>query len=272
MRDVLDIGDMTLRGAAALVLVVAMTGCGDGTTALEDGNDGGGEPYSHILSPGTSARDLLSDETFTRLTVEIDWVEGMQPSQEAVDSLRVFLERRLNKPGGVTISFGEAIPSPGPDDVYSADEIRALEETHRDTFTEGNTITAYYVFLDGTFEDENVLGIAYWNTSMAIFEQVIRDHSGGIGQPRTPVIEAASIRHEMGHVLGLVDNGSPMQGAEGGPDDHHDEAHGAHCTVEGSLMYWQVETTDFIANLIGGGEVPQLEPLGVQDLQANGGR
>lgn len=272
MRDAVRVRHIIQGGIIPVVLAVALLGCGDSATAPDGGGDGEQEPYPHTLNPGTSAHDLLSAEPYTRLTVEIDWVEGMQPSQEAMDSLRVFLERRLNKPEGITLSLDDEIPSPGPDDVYSADEIRDLEAVHRDTFTEGSTIAAYYLFMDGRFEDENVLGVAYYNTSMAVFEQVIRDHSGGIGQPRTPVIEAASVRHEMGHVLGLVANGTPMQGAEGGPDDHHDEAHGAHCTVEGSLMYWQVETTDFIANLVGGGEVPQLEQLGVQDLQANGGR
>lgn len=266
MRATFLLRDTFAQAVLPAVLILALLGCGDSATGPEQ------EPYSHTLNPGASARDLLSAEAFTRLTVEMDWVEGMQPSQEAVDSLRTFLERRLNKPGGITLFFDDAIPSPGPDDRYSADEIRALEAEHRDTFTEGNAIAAYYVFMDGRFEDENVLAIAYFNTSMAVFEQVIREHSGGIGQPRTPVIEATSMRHEMGHILGLVNNGTPMQGEQGGPDDHHDEAHGAHCTVEESLMYWQVETTDFIANLIGGGEVPPLEPLGIRDLEANGGR
>lgn len=269
MRDAFRLRNAFPPGVLSTVLIIGLVGCGDSTTEPENG---GGEPFSHTLNPGTSAHDLLSDEAFTSLTIEIDYVEGMQPSQEAVDSLQVFLERRLRKPAGITLFFDDAIPSPGPDDQYSAAEIRALEEEHRDTFTEGSTIAAYYVFMDGRFEDENVLGIAYFNTSMAIFEQVIRDHSGGIGEPRTPVIEAASVRHEIGHILGLVNSGSPMQGEQGGPNDHHDEAHGAHCTVEGSLMHWQVETTDFIANLIGGGEVPPLEPLGIEDLQANGGR
>jgi len=251
------------------VLLTALAACSDSPT----GPDGGGpDTYSHTRNPGSTARDFLSDETFTSLNIEMDYVEGMQPSQEALDSLQVFLERRLHKPGGITLSFDDAVPSPGPDTLYTAEEIRALEEEHRDTFTEGSTLAAYYLFMDGRYQESNVLGIAYYNTSMAIFEKAIRDNSGAIGEPRTPVIEATSLRHEFGHILGLVANGTPMVGEEDGPHDHHDEAHGAHCTEEGTLMYYQVETTDFIGNLTGGGEVPQLEPLGIQDLQANGGK
>jgi hypothetical protein len=51
----------------------------------------------------------------------------------------------------------------------------------------------------------------------------------------------------------------------------HDGPNGAHCTEEGTLMSCQGETIDFIGNLLGG-QVLELEPLGIQDLQANGGR
>jgi len=258
-----------VRFLLTVVLVAPLVACGDSSTGPDDGN--GQDMYSHVRNPGTSARDFLSDEEFTRLEIEIDYVEALQPSQEALDSLEVFLERRLHKPDGISVVLDESIPSPGQS-PYSANEVRDLEDEHRDTFTEGSTLAAYYIFLDGRFDDANVLGIAYYNTSMAIFEQVIRDNSGNVGQPRTEVIEATSVRHEIGHILGLVNSGTDMVGEQGGPDDHHDEANGAHCTEEGTLMYWQMETTNFIDNLIGGGEVPQLEPLGIADLQANGGK
>lgn len=256
---------------------LALAACGDGATGPE-GTDpmqdpppaDDPEPFFHTLSPGASARDFLSDERFDRLRVEIDYVEGMAPSQEALDSLELFLERRLNKPGGITISLDDSIASPGQE-AYSTADVRALEDAHRGTFTEDGTLAAYFLFLDAAFEQGNVLGIAYFNTSMALFEQVIRDNTGGIGQPETELIETTTTRHEFGHILGLVNNGAPMQGSQDGPDDHHDEANGAHCTVEGSLMYFQVETTDFLANLIGG-SVPQLEPLDIADLQASGGK
>jgi hypothetical protein len=248
------------------ILVASVATCGDSTTGP------GGQPfdYSHTRSPGTSARDFLSDEDFTRLIIEVDYVGDFQPSQQALDSLEVFLERRLHKPEGIEIFLDESIPSPGQS-PYTAAEIRALEQEHRDSYSEEGVLAAYLLVLDGVFEQQNVLGVAYFNTSMAIFGEVIRDNSGGLGQPDTWVIEATSLRHEVGHILGLVNNGTPMVGEPGGPDDHHDAAHGAHCTEEGTLMYWQVETIDFIGNLLGG-QVLQLEPLGIQDLQANGGR
>lgn len=265
-RPALSLTGFLGRPVLSVVLVAVVAACGDSATGPGDQTF----DYSHTLGPGASARDFLSDEDFTRLTIEIDYVEGLQPSQRALDSLQVFLERRLHKPGGIEILLDDAIPSPGQS-PYSAAEIRALEEEHRDKYSQEGELAAYVLFLDGEFEQQNVLGVAYWNTSMALFGQVIRDHTGGLGQPDTWVIEATSLRHEIGHILGLVNNGTPMVGEPGGPEDHHDAANGAHCTEEGTLMYYQVATTNFIANLTGG-QVLQLEPLGIQDLQANGGK
>ncbi|MDT8341922.1 MAG: hypothetical protein RQ751_10455 [Longimicrobiales bacterium] len=258
-----------------LLAALALSACGDGSTA-PGGDNGSGSPppdtpaFSHVQAPGASARAFLSDETFDALVVEVDFVDGFDPGTEALDSLRTFLEARLHKPGGVTILLDDALPS-NPGASYTLAEVRALEEAHRDRFTAGGTLAAYALFLDRPFEAEGVLGIAYFNTSMAIFEQVVRDHSGGVFEPPTPLVEATVLRHEVGHLLGLVNNGTAMQGTPGGADDHHDEAHGAHCTVEGSLMYFQVETVDFLATLTGG-QVPRLEPLDLADLRANGGR
>jgi len=44
-------------------------------------------------------------------------------------------------------------------------------------------------------------------TSTTIFHREIRDHGVGLGQPGTRVIEATSLRHEVGHALRLVNNG-----------------------------------------------------------------
>ena len=77
--------------------------------------------------------------------------------------------------------------------------------------------------------DPNVLGIAYRNTSMAIFQETIARHTGGALEPSAATVEGTVAAHEFGHVLGLVNNGSPME--------HQDEPHGRHCDNEDCLMY-----------------------------------
>jgi predicted Zn-dependent protease len=213
---------------------------------------------------GASARDFLSASDFDRLVVEVQYVEGFRPTDAALQDLATFLAARLNKPGGIDIQLGTGLPVQ-PQSSYSADAVRALEQQHRTAFTEGRTIAAWLAFLPGEFAGgANVLGIAYQNTSMAIFVEKIGQHTGGPLEPSRQTVEATVANHEFGHLLGLVNNGSPMQ------DEHQDEPHGEHCENEDCLMHYSVRLTDFLSNLLGG--MPQLDQDCLADLQANGGK
>lgn len=227
-------------------------------------NENPGQNFSHTQSTGASASDFLSDDNFTSLSIEIDFVEGFQPSQAALNNLEAFLKQRLNKPGVVSVSLDDAISSP-QNSSFTTDEIYELEQDHRDTYSEGNTIAAYFIILDGAYEIENVLGVAYLNTSMALFEEVIRDNTGGLGQPSASTVEASVLMHEFGHILGLVNIGT------GAVQAHEDAENEAHCNVESCLMYWAIQTTDLMGNLTGG-DIPELDSQCIQDLQANGGK
>lgn len=227
------------------------------------------QPYSHQVNPGASANDFLADSSFTDLVIEIDYMEGYEPNSEALDSLKSFLEQRLKKTS-VTINEPTVIPAEGQNS-YSANEIRALEEQHRDNYTsstESNQLTAYMIIVDGEYNESNVLGIAYYNTSNAFFGGAFDEASGGIGQASRYLVEATSYRHEFGHLFGLVNienSGTEMQ------QDHQDEENGHHCDNDQCLMYYAVETTDFFGQLTGE-EIPSLDANCIADLQANGGK
>lgn len=247
---------------ALLLIGLVFWSCSENT-----GTSSTGEPsanFSHKQATGSSGFDFLSSENFSRLVIEVDYVEGFQPTQSALDNLKSFLEARLNKPGGVTILLDESIVSPGKDS-FTPQQIADLEDEYRDTFTEGTTIAAYFLVLDGAYEQQNVLGVAYYNTSMALFEEVIRNHSGGVGQPSTSTVESAVLQHEFGHILGLVNNGTDMV------QNHEDPDHSKHCNEESCLMYYAIQTTDLMGNLTGG-NIPDLDSQCLQDLKANGGK
>lgn len=240
-----------------LLTSITIMGCKSG-----GGNDQGSE-FSSTEDVGASANEFLSSTNYTSLTIEIDYVEGFRPTQTALNNLRSFLQARLNK-SSVSISLDDEITSPG-NSPYTAQEAFDVEQEHRDTFTEGNTLAAYFIILDGEFEQQNVLGFAYFNTSMALMGETIDENSGGVNQPSRETVETAVLQHEFGHILGLVDNGTPAI------QDHVDEANGAHCDVESCLMYFAVRTSDFMNNL-SGGNVPELDSQCIQDLQGNGGK
>lgn len=226
---------------------------------------GGGEPYDHGLAPGASAEHLLTAADYDRLVLQVQYLAGHRPSDEGLQRLEDFLEARLDKPSGIAIQLDPPLPVQ-PKATYTSAEIRALEQTHRTVFTEGTTLGAYLLLLDGEFsEAANVLGLAYNNTSMALFQEKIEANTGGLTQPAKSTVEATVASHEIGHLLGLVDNGSPMQA------EHRDEANGHHCDDQQCLMYYAVRTTDFLGSLTGG-TVPSLDPNCLADLRANGGK
>lgn len=253
---------------AALILGAAGSGCADTTSVIDpSGNGGGGgaAPYDHDLAPGASAADLLASAEYDRLVVQIHYVDGYAPSATGLQALENFLSARLNKPGGITLLVPQQIEI-AQQPTYSAAEIRALEDTHRTVYTEGRTLAAYLLFLDGELEGgPTVLGLAYHNTSMALFQEKIVTNTGGPLEPPQWTVEAAVANHEFGHIMGLVDLGSDMQ------VEHRDEPHGHHCDDPDCLMYYAVRTTDFLANLTGG-DVPDLDQDCLDDLRANGGK
>jgi hypothetical protein len=209
----------------------------------------------------------LSAKSYDKLILEIQYVNGYQPSIATVNNLTSFLQARLNKPGGITVVM-EAISSPGKASLSLAD-VQAIEAAQRTQQTKGSTLTAYYLFADGDYAastgNGKVLGLTYGPTSVVIFEKTIQSFSGGVGQPQTTVLESTVAEHEFGHLLGLVNNGTPMQSS------HQDGGNGAHCNNNTCLMYYSVETSDFVGNLLGG-NIPPLDGNCQNDLKANGGK
>lgn len=230
------------------------------------GPDNGDQPYSHVRSVGASANDLLADDRFTSLVVEVDFMTGSEPDAGALDLLGEFLAARLHK-SSITIRTPTEIPA-GAQQSYTLEEIRALEEQHRDEFTDGSTLVTYMLIVDGEVEQANVLGVAHLNTSTTYFGAALDAVSGGLTQPTRRQAEATVFRHEFGHLMGLVavpGSGTEMQ------TEHQDEAHGHHCDDDRCLMYYAVESTDLFASIFGG-SIPELDANCLADLQANGGK
>jgi hypothetical protein len=216
---------------------------------------------------GASARDLLSADPYRTLVVEIQYAQGFAPTPAALENMRAFLDRHLHKSGDIVIRQN-AIPAPGKSS-YSVNDLVALEDRYRKEYTRKDTIAAYFFFADSPYAEDTdnskVLGVAYRNTSMTIFERTVQSYSGGIGQPERSKLESAVINHEFGHILGLVNAGTPMQ------EQHQDTPHGRHCTSSSCLMNYVVETGNVVKNLLGN-PVPGLDQQCINDLRANGGK
>jgi predicted Zn-dependent protease len=217
---------------------------------------------------GSSANDLLSANTFDKMIVEIAFIEGFRPRQEALDNFKDFIEKRTFKTAGVT--FIEKEISATEKTEYTLEEVVAIEKEHRTKYNSNSTIAVWVLFINGNSSRDSdqgsILGSAYWNTSFVIYEETIQGLSNSAFEPERSLLESAVIHHEFGHILGLTNIGTDLQ------SDHEDPDHAGHCVVESCLMFFAAETSQGIDNMISGGQVPKLDAKCLADLKANGGR
>jgi hypothetical protein len=215
--------------------------------------------------PGDFAADLLRADPYDHVVVEVDYVVSWEPGAEELDRIVATVEDLCNKPGGVDVIVDDELPAQGSPawSVAAADD---LEAAYRDRYRDADDGTAviYALWLDGHSDRDNsdaqVLGYAVHGSSLVMYGETIDANSGGLlSPPIAPVVAA----HEVGHLLGLVNTGTPMV------DDHEDPDHRAHDVNDGCLMYWAVETSNVVDMLLGG--EPDFDAACRADVAAAGG-
>src|SRR5690606_3237075 len=110
-----------------------------------------------------------------------------------------FLLKYCHKPGGITFSY-RLLEMPVKES-YTIDEIVTIEEDHRSVFNEGETL-GLYVFLAGGYYNQGsdtlkTVGIAYYNTSIVLFQPTIRENSGSPGKPSERAFTSTVLKHEL---------------------------------------------------------------------------
>lgn len=219
--------------------------------------------------PGSRAADFVSGR-YAKLTVEVDWVvdgtTDYKPSLAVLSWLDQRLEARLSKPGGIQVVHGNAVQAASS--AYTLSEIRAAESANRATHTGGDTASIWMFVTNRYLQPSNpgavVAGVAYSASSVAIFAESI---SGGSPFPGVnDAVEEITMLHEVGHLLGLVNLGTPMV------HPHEDAAHSGHSGNSRSVMYWEVEGPG-LASLIAAGNAPDdFDANDIEDLRAIGGK
>ena len=247
---------------SSIALCALVPGCGRGS-------DGDTSPAA---GGGFGPRDLVTSEPYRRLLIELDVVEGREPAERALTDFQSQLEAlvvsgHLGKPEGIELRRDETLEAQvDADTKRSFAELDALADLHRSVAPGDDASYVHLVYVDGAFESDGddglVLGFAWGGDSIVMLKDNIERACGGSETLRRPALraladrvceasEASVLLHELGHLLGLVDNGTPMV------EPHKDEAHGAHDTDEGCLMYWLVERSgvvDVLADRFGSGD------------------
>lgn len=155
-----------------------------------------------------------------------------------------------------------------PTEIYGFAEANRL---HRSTPSTGSF---FILFLTGYLDDDsnpgspntNVIGVSLsGSTVIAIFKPVVRSSGNNAGLvPK--YVEQSTMVHEIGHALGLVNNGIPMT------TSHQDSSHGAHCNNPNCVMYWENEGVanlrNFIQQIISGGSTTIYGSECLNDINA----
>jgi hypothetical protein len=210
---------------------------------------------------GSSAHDLLSSSTYSSLVVEINYMPGYAPDATTINNLDSFLKALINKPGGIRITVKE-IASSGQSSL-SINDIVEIEKGSRSFYTFDNLIAVHILVSDCYFSNKNVFATSYWNTSFCLSGKNIFDNSGRQGQVTRTELLSTLMKHEFGHLLGLVDQGTAMQ------TNHKDFENGAHCNNPHCLMNYAIETANIGDSATA---VPSLDLNCITDLKANGGK
>ena len=230
------------------VLAAALlAACNFGNSTSDGGDDA---PPIDATPPGDgpTGNATVFDPKYTAVNVEIDYEPGAEPYTGNIIGFgdtfdltyanidRVFAgKKQLGIPR--TLAAMESVGAIADEELTIAD-IVALAETHRDQRDTATAKTYYILFVSGHYADANgpntgVLGISLGTTGIIVmFKDVIE--SAGIGNIQR-YVEQSTLVHELGHAIGLVNNGVPLTSA------HQDTDHGAHCTNDSCVMYWANE-------------------------------
>jgi predicted Zn-dependent protease len=181
------------------------------------------------------------------LSVQVFYEEGSEPYTEGVAGVQIWNLTQAN----LDALFQGKIKQPMvtvPKDLtqmkkfskmnmasWSIEDVLKLDKTSGYSQPSGTVAFRIYFVSGASTEGANIIGFHINGEQvMVIFKDTIKGMSGS--DPFVPrYVEQATIIHEMGHALGLVNNGVPMV------TSHQDLAHGAHCSNSKCVMYWSNE-------------------------------
>ena len=240
---------MNLKQLVAILLIISFAGA---SCQKED------MPVYDYRKLGSSGKDILSDQNYKSLEIQINYMPGYAPADTVLNHLKNYLTELVRKPVGINIY--PALVSPTVASPISLNEVVNLEKTIRTNFTRSQTMSIHIMIIDAEYQTSDILGISYWNTSMCVFGKTVSKFSGRTGLVSKNQLMITLMEHEMGHLLGLVDQGTPMVTS-------HKSNNGAHCNNSNCLMYYIIETNSY-----GNSTVPVLDANCRADLTANGGK
>lgn len=225
-----------------LVLLIAFTvSCSKSTSDSDNEDTSKVDKAANLLATGDSANDILSNDNFDKILIEIAYVTGFKPTASAMTQFTDYLKEHTFK-DEIELIYKE-LSSPVEDEL-TLQEIADLETKNRTIYNSGSTLAIYIYFADAPAEGDDIedglvtLGAVYRNTSMIIHEVTVKDLSSRSILINDADVETTTLNHEFGHLFGLVDLGSDMVNDHESQSENSDGelAGDNHCNQNGCLM------------------------------------
>ena len=150
---------------------------------------------------GDAKADYLSDKR-SKIVVEVDTLSGYDFSLRALEITESKMERLTGKE--VTIVKSSVIPDAKLS--YSSEDLTILYDRYKIHKTTSDTAVFYLIYATRSAEDESIVGNTMNYDGAVIFAEGI----AALGDTNVTEIEASTILHEFGHLLGLPH----LQGAD----------------------------------------------------------
>lgn len=222
--------------------------------------------------------EVLGGDPWTRLVVQVDHAPGRAPSEAALTHLVMTLQNVTRK-SEIVLDVRETLPSDA-EERWTADELVQLEARLRRMEHRAPDALMHVLYPAGRYERGNAAGVTISGPVLGpvvVFLDVLRDVDvrtpfAGVPLPNpqvaVEVLERATLLHEAGHAVGLVNNGLPMV------KDREDPENEGHTTNRASVMYYAVETENGLRELLlRDGSVPdRFDRDDLADLRSAGGR
>lgn len=222
-----------MRTLGLLVASLLILSCGG---AAAPGGPDAQKTAPQLFSPTSSIKNVV---------VEVDYGPDAEPYENG--TLFTANAQRLFRDSGKALTLPtsrsqmEALSEPTKSSL-DVDELLAIASRHRTSKNTPDTATFYVLFVNAKFVDDtktvrdDILGVSIGDTGViAMFKPVIESTKSVLAPNLERFVEQTTLTHEFGHAVGLVNNGAPNIAS------HHDSEHGAHCSNNECVMYWQNE-------------------------------
>jgi hypothetical protein len=166
-----------------------------------------------------------------QLLLEVDVQAGVSLGGGALSHLSSILDRE----SAASVDVANGSVRAGQQAVWTVAQLRSLAASERDIPSTDATAVMHLLVLDGRFEEESVLGIAFDASTAVVFPDQWASLTGALLSGDT--VTRAVVTHEAGHLLGLVGLAAPPT------SDHEDPEYPGHTTDEDDVMYHAVETS-----------------------------